>query len=169
MVFLIDMGSTDLTLAAWQTGRPPLPPAFPPTAQRMPGTTPGRLPGRCKAGARPPLRGARSPAWCRRSPGRWPPPCRPRPAFPRCSWGTRGIWASKSSRGTGSAPTCWPGPLRPKKRGALPAIVADLGTATTFCAQNAAGDVLGVSSRRASPWGWRPLVGRASHLRTVAF
>ena len=51
----------------------------------------------------------------------------------------------------------------------MPAIVADLGTATTFCAQNKAGDVLGVAIAPGVALGLDALVRRASHLRAVAF
>ena len=51
----------------------------------------------------------------------------------------------------------------------MPAIVADLGTATTFCAQNKAGDVLGVAIAPGVALGLDALVDRASHLRSIAF
>lgn len=54
-------------------------------------------------------------------------------------------------------------------RFAMPAIVADLGTATTFCAQNKAGDVLGVAIAPGVALGLDALVHRASHLRSIAF
>ena len=54
-------------------------------------------------------------------------------------------------------------------RFAMPAIVADLGTATTFCAQNRAGDVLGVAIAPGVALGLDALVHRASHLRSIAF
>lgn len=54
-------------------------------------------------------------------------------------------------------------------RFAMPAIVADLGTATTFCAQNRAGDVLGVAIAPGVALGLDALVSRASHLRAIAF
>lgn len=54
-------------------------------------------------------------------------------------------------------------------RFAMPAIVADLGTATTFCAQNKAGDVLGVAIAPGVALGLDALVHRASHLRAIAF
>ena len=56
-----------------------------------------------------------------------------------------------------------------KARFPLPAIVADLGTCTTFCAQNAAGDVLGVAIAPGVALGLEAMVGRASHLCQVAF
>lgn len=51
----------------------------------------------------------------------------------------------------------------------LPAIVADFGSCTTFGAQNAAGDVLGVAIAPGVELGLEAMVGRANHLRTVAF
>lgn len=54
-------------------------------------------------------------------------------------------------------------------RFAMPAIVADLGTATTFCAQSKAGDVLGVAIAPGVALGLDALVSRASHLRSIAF
>ena len=44
----------------------------------------------------------------------------------------------------------------------MPAIVADLGTATTFCAQNKAGDVLGVAIAPGVALGLDALVDRAT-------
>lgn len=50
----------------------------------------------------------------------------------------------------------------------LPAIAIDMGTATTFCCQNRAGDVLGVAITPGVALGVEALFGRASHLCSTA-
>lgn len=55
-----------------------------------------------------------------------------------------------------------------KEKLPLPAIAVDMGTATTFCCQNKAGDVLGVAIAPGVALGVEALFGRASHLCSTA-
>lgn len=169
MVFLIDMGNTDLTLAAWQGGGPAFTSRIPTDRSKGEAFYAGAI-------------GAAVQSWGA-------------PAFEGCALSsvvpplTRAVAAAMRAV-TGRAPVLLgyegelglavhtrdaigadmlAGAIAAKARGLAPAIVADLGTATTFCAQNAAGDVVGVAIAPGIALGLEALVGRAGHLRTVAF
>ena len=147
MVFLIDMGNTDLTLAAWQNGAPAFTARIPTDRSKDAGHY-----ARAIAGA---LQSWGSPAFAGCALSSVVPPL-------------TGPVAAAMQAATGLSPVLLgyegdlgltvltrdrigadmlAGAIAAKKRGALPAIVADLGTATTFCAQNMrSGVILGAAS-----------------------
>lgn len=169
MVFLIDMGNTDLTLAAWQDGAAAFTARVPTNrgwgqdiytqklAEALAGWGNPVFEG-CALSSVVPVLTRPVTAALRRLTG-----CEPVLLGYEGRLGfrvlTRDQIGADMLAGAEAVKTGLP----------LPAIVADLGTATTFCAQNAAGDVVGVSIAPGVALGLEALVGRASHLRTVAF
>lgn len=169
MVFLIDMGNTDLTLAAWQNGAPAFTARIPTDRSKDTAHYAGAIAGALQSWGAPAFAGCALSSVV-------PPLTGPVAAAMQAATGLSpvilgygGDLGLKVHTQDRIGADMLAGAIAAKKRGALPAIVADLGTATTFCAQNAAGDVLGVSIAPGVALGLEALVGRASHLRTVAF
>ena len=168
MVFLIDMGNTQLTLALWQDGHACFKSHIP--TDRTQDTA------AYEQGIRAALLEAGEPVLTGCALSSVVPPL-------------TDTVAAAMERATGFAPVVFncfeglsfkvltnemvgadmlAGAEAVKAAGLLPAVAVDLGTATTFCCQNKTGDVLGVAIAPGVALGLKALVGQASHLRTAA-
>lgn len=168
MVFLIDMGNTALSLAAWQEGGPVHTAQIPTSREWTKAEYTQRI-GQAVAGW-----GKTEFEGCALS-SVVPPLTTPVAAAMQAVCGHKPVvlgyeglsFAVHTQDQVGADMLA--GAEAVKAHYALPAVVADLGTATTICAQNKAGDVLGAAIAPGIVLGLNALVGRASHLNTVAF